>query len=158
MNEIFFCENIILSVTLFMSREGFFELFTADFIWSDVYISDIQHLCHTAEEQLIIKWLGTSDELWEFRYLGSTILHVAAIYDCSQLIEFICNYGRIDVNTQQDSGNTPLHAAVTNNNYNVVKTLIQNKCHVNVKNNPGQTALDCAQGKSDEIKKLLQQV
>ena len=99
--------------------------------------------------------MNTSDELWEFRCEGRTILHVAAIYDCSQLIEFICNYGRIDVNTQTDRGCTPLHYAVNYDNYNGIQILIQNKCHVNVKNNSGKTALDWAQDKSDAIKKLL---
>ena len=39
--EIIFCENIILLVILFKSCEACFATFSPDFIWSDLYISDI---------------------------------------------------------------------------------------------------------------------
>ncbi len=57
------------------------------------------------------------------------------------------NYGYgagADVNTRDNSGSTPLIAAVINGHYDVAKVLIEYKADVNIPNNKGATALHYA--------------
>lgn len=77
--------------------------------------------------------------------LGATVLHICvrnknvAVDLCAKLIE-----NGIDVNATDQSDNTPLHNAATNQSISVCEFLINSNANVNLKNKNGQTAAHMA--------------
>ncbi len=61
----------------------------------------------------------------------------------SENVKWLIKSG-VNVNLQNDVGNTPLHLAIKNNTHKVIKSLIDLKADVNIKNNEQETPLHIA--------------
>ncbi|KAE9457624.1 hypothetical protein C3L33_10466, partial [Rhododendron williamsianum] len=83
---------------------------------------------------------------------GENILHVAARYGKSNVIDYILKTPEHEklLNERDDSGNTPLHLAAINWNPKVVSSLTWDKrINLELVNGRGMTALDAAEDRMD---------
>ena len=71
-----------------------------------------------------------------------TLLHIAVAKSQIQTLQFLTDKVSPDINAVNDSGNTALHIAATNNNRNAVRMLIKCKADPSIKNQLGQKAID----------------
>ena len=64
------------------------------------------------------------------------------------------------INLQDENGNTALHLAATNNNFNVVKQLINHGADVFLKNNDGKTPLHiaCDYAHTNQISEIVSEI
>lgn len=68
-------------------------------------------------------------------------LEAAKINDLDSMIEIHASLSdKIDVNMQDVSGNSPLHYAMHNKNFNMINFLIKNKGDMSLKNKAGYPA------------------
>ncbi len=86
---------------------------------------------------------------------GMNIFEAATIGDTERVEELIA--AGIDVNQQDNNGNTPLHKAARRGRHAIVETLIANKADVNKQNICGETPLHKAarHGKLKAVKILI---
>jgi ankyrin repeat protein len=59
----------------------------------------------------------------------------------SEIKEFIYNNDNININVQDEDGNTPLFHAINNEDLKIVEFLIDNGANISIENNSGQTPL-----------------
>jgi uncharacterized protein len=149
---------------LFAANEGHQEVFNY------LYELTPQHLCKDAEnileqslrksenhhselDQIFLNAVneGSIDKLREAIKLGAdfnskgkqsgeSALHFATQREYINMIEILIDIG-IDVDTQDDDGNTPLMNAVLLNRIDAVKTLLEFNANVEIQNIEGDTAL-----------------
>ncbi|MGL9718431.1 MAG: ankyrin repeat domain-containing protein [Wolbachia sp.] len=82
-----------------------------------------------------------------------TLLHIAARNNCVNMIKSMKDKG-VDINIQNERGNTSLHEAVKSDHKEVVQSLIENGADVNAKTKvSGETPLHLA--RNAEIAELL---
>ncbi|XP_071582418.1 uncharacterized protein [Temnothorax nylanderi] len=88
---------------------------------------------------------------------GVTPLYLAIQNGHKNIVEILLKVKDININVKTDNGVTQLHSAAKNgnnfNNKNVIKVLLENGAHIDVKNNDGKTPLYYAT--NDSIKKIL---
>jgi ankyrin repeat protein len=80
------------------------------------------------------------------RVLGAgTLLHTAAFHDATEVIDFLLDAG-MDVNLdgRGDSGNCPLHSAVSANKPNAVRSLLERGADPRIENYRGETPWEIA--------------
>ena len=70
-------------------------------------------------------------------------LHIASINGNKDVVRLL-QARDININIQDDDGNTALHHAVSSNNLDILKTLLMHKLDVNIQNRFGQTPLHVA--------------
>ena len=75
---------------------------------------------------------------------GRSFLHNAIINNDIESVKELLLDADIDVNTQDNEGNTPLHFAVLKDNNNIIIELLGHKPRLDLVNNLGQTSLDVA--------------
>lgn len=64
------------------------------------------------------------------QYAGTTLLYTAVISNTTtEMIQILID-NKADINIGQYCGQTPLHAAITENKFNIVKMLIKNKANI----------------------------
>ncbi len=75
---------------------------------------------------------------------GKTALHYAVENPVAakEIIDYLVQKKKIDVNTKDNNNNTPLHDAVANSNNNSVQYLLQNGADPLAKNQKGETPCD----------------
>ncbi|MDH5381919.1 MAG: ankyrin repeat domain-containing protein, partial [Cyclobacteriaceae bacterium] len=85
---------------------------------------------------------------------GETLLHLACENEKTDVARVLINKG-LDVNAQDNDGETPMHASVRGgkDNLDIVKLLLDNDADINARNKKGQTVLKRAKGK--KVKKYL---
>ena len=74
---------------------------------------------------------------------GMAALHIASINGNKDVVRLL-QARDININIQDDDGNTALHHAVSSNNLDILKTLLMHKLDVNIQNRFGQTPLHVA--------------
>lgn len=74
---------------------------------------------------------------------GMAALHIASINGNEDVVRLL-QARDININIQDDNGNTALHHAVTSNNLDILKTLLMHNLDVNIQNRFGQTPLHVA--------------
>lgn len=86
-----------------------------------------------------------------------TSIHAAAEYGHEDVLREIIGLNLQDVNAKEKTYNrTPLHVAVSVNNYRISEILLENNCDIDAADSNGMTALHIAIGKrSQEIVGLL---
>ena len=97
----------------------------------------------------LVKTLGASPE--EVDREGNNLLH-AAVAGCSssneekalEVVRYLVEAKKLDVNARNDRGETPLHLATKNNCVTVAKYLIEAGADVNVRDRDGKTPLHVA--------------
>lgn len=90
---------------------------------------------------------------------GNTILHLAVMesYDnFKKVLSGVECSGAQCINTQNKTGDTPLHAAIRNNSLKMVRDLIEAGAKTNIRNKAGLDALELAkkEGEPDIIEYL----
>ena len=73
-----------------------------------------------------------------------TFLSYAIKRNNNPIINLIINVPILDLNYQDNNGNTYLHISVIHQNINLIKNLIEKKIQINTQNNDGNTALHFA--------------
>jgi len=73
---------------------------------------------------------------------GKNLLHISAIYSCSEIMERILCAGVLDINQKDNEGYTPLHDAVLLSEHNLTKMLIQNGADPTIRTEEGMNALE----------------
>ncbi len=74
---------------------------------------------------------------------GMAALHIASIKGNKDVVRLL-QARDININIQDDDGNTALHHAVSSNNLDILKTLLMHKLDVNIQNRFGETPLHVA--------------
>lgn len=69
-------------------------------------------------------------------------LPLAVRQDKLELVQDLVNVYNVDVNVQNDEGNTPLHIAFCEGNWDIFKELVMHGADVKAKNNKGETPLE----------------
>lgn len=95
---------------------------------------------------------------FEDDYLGTTLLHVAAMHKLLSVLLAIPYSNHVDVNTKDAKGQTPLHCAASRGHKEVTKILVnRNDINVNSKNIKGESPLFIAayNGKNAIVHLLL---
>jgi len=98
--------------------------------------------------------------------IGMTILHKVIdkqewlegyTIHCELTIQYLCNLPNIDINIQDNEGNTPLIFACKYNNINIINILLEYNADIDIINKNGATALHVAvyYGNIEIIKLLL---
>lgn len=85
---------------------------------------------------------------------GDTLLHIAAEYGHTGLMEFLLKRG-VDINKKNHEGNTALHLAASNRKRHCVSLLIVKGALLNARNNSGETPLHLSIWSSIMIEKLI---
>ncbi|MBQ8251561.1 MAG: ankyrin repeat domain-containing protein [Alphaproteobacteria bacterium] len=75
---------------------------------------------------------------------GKTPLMVALKHHAKDVIPFLIKHPNIDLNVQDESGNTALHIATKDKLYPTVKLLSEQGARVDIKNEQGKTPVDIA--------------
>jgi len=76
---------------------------------------------------------------------GLSLLHIAIMKECKDLVKFLIIHRKVDVNIKNRNGNTPLHLAVMYANIYIIKILTTvNNIDFNLVNNENATPLDIA--------------
>ena len=90
---------------------------------------------------------------------GTTCFYKAAEYGKLDVVKYIMNNHKIDINLKKISGRTPLYTAATNDNIEVVKELVENGTNINIdaEDNEGMTPLlgSCFFARVEVIKYLV---
>ena len=83
------------------------------------------------------------------------MLHHASAFGFVSTLDFLLDGGhtgiRMDVNSRDPDGNTPLHVAVMAHNYQAVLSLVQRGAMINVVNNRGETPIHVACGINSSV-------
>ena len=85
-------------------------------------------------------------------------LHFASYFGDEKSVIQILNQDKKEIDVKSKNGYTPLFLAVNNNNYNIVKILINNGANKNIENKEGKKPIDIAKDKKKlnfEILKIL---
>ncbi len=75
---------------------------------------------------------------------GMTALHWAVAQNYEELVQDLLNNYKLDLNVQDNEGNTPLHYAARNGNDVIFQVLLAHGANINTRNNGGNTALHLA--------------
>lgn len=102
---------------------------------------------------VILKY--TNFEQSSLPYGEKTLLHYAAKQGRDLMVSSLLDLKVIDIDAQDDSGNTALHYCVEKNDLRSVEKLCANGCKVNLANSEGQTPLHLAASKSIGIFLML---
>lgn len=86
---------------------------------------------------------------------GFTPLTQAVSYGCVEAAAALLSLVETDVNAQDEAGNTPLHYAVSAQQFVMVSLLIQHKANPSILNNQGLSALDLTPQKRDRSKNTV---
>lgn len=108
--------------------------------------------CYNKKHEFIIFLLSVNADPTNTDYLGMKAPHYAIMSTDSLTLDILISH-KIDINMQDLDGDTLLHYAVSNNDYEMVKTLISYNANPLIKNNNNMTAKDCSHNKKI-IKKL----
>lgn len=81
---------------------------------------------------------------------GHTPLHLACSLRNNDITGFLCNTKGVDINAEDDQGNTPLHVATIVMAEDCVQTLLDAQANREAKNNADQTPFDLANKDSNE--------
>ena len=73
---------------------------------------------------------------------GRSILHIAAMNGYTEIIQIILSDPLAQINTQDQSGNTPLHYAIQNKRDDATIMLLDAGADVRIKNNVGLSPAD----------------
>lgn len=84
---------------------------------------------------------------------GTTLLHIAIMYEQEKITELLINYGA-DVNAKDACGKTPLFNAIWFGNFNIFKLLLNKKADIN--NDPEYLIIALEQGYREIAEVLLQ--
>ncbi len=71
---------------------------------------------------------------------GRTLLHAAAALGIQSAVETLLAKG-VDVNIQDEQGNTPLYDAIRERQVDIIRLLLEKQAHANCKNKQGQTPM-----------------
>ena len=82
---------------------------------------------------------------------GDNALHVFIWSNDTENALFLIENG-IDINAVGDMGETPLHAAIRQNNMAIIKALLKANARIDIKSEFGKTSLDLAKEKDINIK------
>lgn len=82
--------------------------------------------------------------------LGRTPLMIASALDFGMVVEVLLSSSGIDIDAQDNKGDTALHKAVKRGSYDVVRKLVQKGADKSITNTYLQTPLDVASQKKDE--------
>lgn len=107
-------------------------------------------------EEEILQLIEELDEIDTCGRDGRTLLIHAACYNMTEIANHLISKNA-NINTQDDLGYSPLHAAVVAGNYEMVKLLLSCGAIVNIFDNWGNTPLHRASTKCVEIIDLLLQ-
>lgn len=79
------------------------------------------------------------------KMMGSTVLHAAAsFHGNANLVDLFCNNSNILIDEKDNCGSTPLHIAVSRNNFELVRALLHNNANPKRENNCGLTPFQVA--------------
>ncbi len=108
-----------------------------------------------SEEKELIDIISTLDNI-NMKGLadGRTLLIHSAFYNCFKIAEYLLKNGA-DINAKDKTGFTPLHAAVSSQNTEMVEFLISNGASVIEKDVYGNTPLHRVSPQNKETIKLL---
>lgn len=89
---------------------------------------------------------------------GQTLLHLAAANGHNQIIKYLIEKKKLDMNIKDTNNSTPLHYAAAKNQDEVVKYLIEKGANIKSENNNGYTAFNFAavNGHNNVIRILLE--
>ena len=127
-------------------------LFAFSFIHSDENIESQQifpphailNASYRGDEQMVREIIATGVNKDVRDSLGATALHVSLFQQNLIVVKILLDNG-FDPNARATkTGNTPLHYAVSINNVDAARMLIQYGAISTIKNNEGRTALDQA--------------
>ena len=82
--------------------------------------------------------------------------------EAQEIVFDYINNNRVNLNTQDEYGNTALHIAAINSNENVFKALIEAGAKIDIKNNQGKRAIDiallkcCEENNEELVLKLIE--
>jgi ankyrin repeat protein len=107
------------------------------------------------QEEIVELLIAAGAQVWIDNRAGISPLEESLITDNQTIANLLVRC--IDINTPDDSGNTPLHRAVRKNNVKLVKILIEHGANVNAKDKQGDTPLYVAANyvRNKEIVNLL---
>ncbi len=83
-------------------------------------------------------------DLFNLQKNKQSLLHVAAQNSWNDAVAFILEQPDISLDMQDNEGETPLHKAIKNNHYYIVKQLLEKKASRHTRNKAGLNALDLA--------------
>jgi ankyrin repeat protein len=90
---------------------------------------------------------------------GATPLHIACISSQMDMVRYMIEYKKVDVNVRDNYGETPLHESCRKGNIGLVVYLVENGCaDVHAKNDYGETPLHwaCLKGHTSVVIYLVE--
>ena len=123
----------------------------------DSYFTDYMNIVEKLMKKRIIKDVSVQNSE------GKNILHILAeypIYDRNYgllryiniFLSYLDAFNKIDINTQDNRGNTPLHDAIQSDNFVFANWLIDHGAKTNIKNKDGETVLDLLKESIEDLK------
>lgn len=107
----------------------------------------------------LIDEINNSGQIKVFRLRNikdQRVLHLATEYNCLAVVQKLMEDKRVNTNSQDKDGNTPLHIAARNNNYQISKLLLENRADIDASNKNSTVPIhEAAAGGSREVLELL---
>ena len=100
-----------------------------------------QHDLEVAGLKDIAQAIIQSGDVNERNEQGKTALHLAAYLNQTEVIQGLLQQVGLDLNPQDNDGDTPLHYACARGYLEVVKQLVEAGADINMQNNVGDTPL-----------------
>ena len=109
-----------------------------DVIEDLIYEGELQRL------RDVISYSGSAESLID-PWSGSTMAHLASIFDSHEILEYLLDEENMDINELDFNGSTCLHAiAISNSDRDTFEILIEHHISLNAKNNDGNSARQLA--------------
>ncbi|KAH0534827.1 putative ankyrin repeat protein RBE_0220 [Cotesia glomerata] len=119
----------------------------------EVYSSPLQYAVHSQDEKIVSLLLSKNADVNFKSKNDGTALHIACSNEISNIVRYLLEYGA-DVDVVSDDnltkGQTPLFVAISWNQTEAVKLLLDNDANINITNFNGKSVLKLLNENTDE--------